>query len=421
MCVFEKAKLPEVREAFIASREHRRQYSEALLVSMKEYILSDACVRDLDRLEHGDYFLDPPLYRLVPKNFQGKKRAVYSFQDTQSYLIKLVSFAMRGIERFYSDRLFSFRPDKTAEDLLFEVCNHRGLQDLFILKTDVSNYVGSIVPELLIPKLEKLFLPEDPAFYHFLVWLLTRNRVVDHEGHLIDHCPGGMGGIPLGNFFMNVYLDEMDAWFSPRAAFYSRYSDDILIAARTLEEIREYEQKYYEFLHRLQLSTNREKTRVLQPGEPFDFLGMELCEGRITISAHSMKKIRRKLRIFADRALILRNTGKMTPDEAAQDLIIRFNRYSFGVDGEGNIFSWARWAFPVITDTESLEQIDHYFQDSLRYVLYGSMKRRNRSIAYVQLSALGYKTLVYYYHHQDRIPDIPRAYPKKNSAPSEAL
>ena len=215
-----------------------------------------------------------------------------------------------------------------------------------------------------------------------------------------------MGGVPVGNIFMNVYLREMDAYFAPRAAFYSRYSDDVLICARTREEIEEYQQKFYEFLERLKLSTNKEKTMIIESGEPFELLGMELCKGRVTISAHSMAKIRRKLRRFANNAYVKQSMGKMTREEAARNMIRRFNSFFFGYTGSGKRLSWARWAFPVITDTECLKELDHYFQTSLRYVLYGSMKQRKSSIPYETLNALGYKSLVYYFHHQDKIKEF---------------
>ena len=414
MEIFEKAKRTEVREAFVESKSRSMKYRAAELDELREYILSDECVRDIDRLESGDYFLDYPKYRLVPKNFQNKKRAIYIVSGKQGVLLKLLGFVLRDIESFYSDRLFSFRSDKTAKDLLFEAGSNKELGSMYVLKTDVSNYVGSIVPELLIPMLEKIFMPDDPEFFHFLEWMLTRNKVVDVNGNVIDHCPGGMGGLPLGNIFMNLYLHEMDEYFAPRAAFYSRYSDDILIGARTYEEIREYEEKFFEFLEHLRLDTNRDKTGIVMPGEPFDLLGMEICGERVRIAEHSMAKIKRKIRIFSKRALKRRNKGEMSPEEAARDMIVRFNRFFYGSEVSNKRLTWARWAFPVITDVSSLEELDHYFQDSIRYVLYGSMKKRKQSIPYDKLRELGYKSLVYYYHHPDAIKDIDRSGKKQH-------
>ena len=403
MTIFEKAKQPETRQAFLKSKEKSNKYRPEEYEAMSAYILSDECTEDIERLEKGDYFLDVPYYRLIAKNFQDKKRAVYYFPGNQNNLIKLLVFALRGIERIYSDRLYSFRSDKTGRDLLFEIRREKDLGNWYVLKTDVSNYVGSIVPELLLPMLEEVFMPDDPDFYHFLEWMLLRCKVRDIHDNVIDHCPGGMGGVPLSNLFMNLYLHEMDDYFAPRAAFYSRYSDDILICAKTYEEVKEYEKKFYEFLDHLHLHTNTEKTEIIYPGEPFDLLGMTLCGDKIRISPHSMAKIKRKIRRFADKALVRKNRGDFTPEEAARDLLSRYNRFFFGTGGAVKILTWARWAFPVITDTSCLSELDHYFQDSLRYVLYGSMRKKKASIPYETLSELGYKTLMYYYHHQDKI------------------
>lgn len=275
MNIFEKAKQIETRKDYVDSRLRSFKYLEEEFSDMQDYILSEACVRDLEQLESGDYFLDYPAYRLVPKNFSNRKRAVYYYPGTEGLVIKLLVFSLRGYEKtLYSDRLYSFRSDKNATDLLLETCGHKEIKNLYILKTDVSNYVGSIVPELIIPMLKELFSKDDPAFCRFLIWLLSRNKVYDVNGDLIDHCPGGLGGVPVGNIFMNVYLHEIDEYFAPRSAYYARYSDDILICAHTFDEIEAYRKQYFAFLERLKLSTNPDKTMILKPGEAFDLMGM---------------------------------------------------------------------------------------------------------------------------------------------------
>lgn len=380
------------------------KYKPEELADMEAYILSDGCYEDLDRLERGDYFLDYPSYRLVPKNFGNRKRAIYYFTGKDSFLIKLIAYVLHDLDDSFSDRLFSFRSDKKAHDLLKEIRADKKLREYYILKTDVSNYVGSIVPEKLLKMLSERFLPDDPSFYHFLETLLLRKKVYDRDGVLIDHCPGGMGGAALSNFFMNLYLHEMDDYFESKADFYSRYSDDILICAGNYEDILEYRRMFFTFLDELELKSNPDKTMIIPPGEPFDLLGMELCNGEVTISSHSMTKIKRKLRRMTEQTIKKRNSKCVSPEEAAADLLKRFNAFFFGTPGNGKMLSWSRWAFPVITNTTSLEEIDHYFQDSLRYVLYGSMKKRKQSIPYERLNTLGYKSLVYYYHHQNKIP-----------------
>ena len=411
MTVFETAKQVETRERFAQNRIRNklgknRKYSDEEIEDMCEYILGDECVRDIERLESGDYYFDYPKYRLIPKNFQNRKRAIYLLEGRQALLLKLLAYSMQGVERVYSDRLFSFRSDKTAKDLLYEITTLEDRDGMYVLKTDISNYVGSIVPEIIVPMVEEVYMPDDPEFFHFLEWLLTRNKVIDVNGQILDHCAGGLGGMPVSNFFMNLYLHEMDEYFAPRAAFYSRYSDDVLICARTYEEICQYKEKFYEFMDRLRLNVNPEKTMILMPGESFDLLGMEIHGDNIRISEHSMNKIKRKIRRYTNKSLKNVSRGIMTADEAARELIVRFNAMFFGVNASLQSLTWAKWAFPIISDTDCLQELDHYFQDSLRYVLYGSMKARNKSIPYEKFGELGYRSLIYYYHHPDKLSEL---------------
>ena len=87
MNIFGKAKQLTTRESFFTDRVQSRKYSEDQLAEMKAYILGHECVRDLERLESGDYFLDYPQYRLVPKGFESRKRQVYTFPGTQGFLL----------------------------------------------------------------------------------------------------------------------------------------------------------------------------------------------------------------------------------------------------------------------------------------------------------------------------------------------
>ena len=399
MKVFEKAKQEETREAYISSRSSARKYNDAVLAEMRNYIMGDDCVKDLTRLQQGDYFLDPPEYRLVSKNFNNRKRAVYYFSGNQGYLIKLLMFCLRDLESSFSDHLYSFRSDKSGKDLLLKLRGDPDLKNYYIVKADVSNYVGSIVPEKILPMLEKFF-SDDPDFFSFLEWLLLRKKCIDRNGNVIDHNPGGMGGVALSNFFMNTYLSELDDYFGPRCPVYARYSDDFLICALSEGEAEEYRSVLLETIRKLELSVNPEKTEIIQPGGKLEVLGMQISRGKMGISEHARKKIKRKIRIRTKKVLRKVGSGLLTPEEGAADLI-EFYEYFFFGNRIGKNLSWARWSFPVLTDTDCLKELDHYMQDSLRYILYGSMKKKRMSVPYQKLHDLGYRTLMYAFYHPD--------------------
>ncbi|MBQ5529231.1 MAG: hypothetical protein IIT99_02135, partial [Bacteroidales bacterium] len=60
--------------------------------------------------------------------------------------------------------------------------------------------------------------------------------------------------------------------------------------------------------------------------------------------------------------------------------------------------SWSRWFFPVINRTEGLKEIDHYLQQSIRYLATGHHTKANYRVRYADLKALGYRSLVHEFY-----------------------
>lgn len=392
----------EKRQGFLnhleanGSKAHEpEQYAE-----MEAYFLSDECPRDLERLKAGEFFFAPPFHYQVPKNASGRMRDVYAFRGRDKYVLRLIAWTMHDFDdELLPDGLYSFRRSVQARDFLLKVRRFENFGEHYVVKADVSNYVGSIVPEKIIPQLEEMWR-HDPALIELLKFLLLRRVCIEKDGSVARCEPGGMGGIPVANCFMNVYLTDVDRYFYPRAPLYSRYSDDVVILARTLEEAEAYRQRFLEFLEEKQLSTNPEKTRLVPPGEPVEILGFKVQDGKIDISDHAMYKIKRKLRIRSKRILRYKQQNHMTDAKAAERMIDYCNYTMFG-NAKKHELSWARWYFPVLNTDGGLRQIDRYAQDAIRYVMCGTMSDRRYRIRYEALRAMGYRSLVHAYYHFD--------------------
>ena len=66
--------------------------------------------------------------------------------------------------------------------------------------------------------------------------------------------------------------------------------------------------------------------------------------------------------------------------------------------------TWSLWFFPVINTVESLQLIDSYAQDCLRFILSGTRTKARYNVRYEELKALGYRSLVNeYYRDQEKI------------------
>ena len=107
------------------------------------------------------------------------------------------------------------------------------------------------------------------------------------------------------------------------------------------------------------------------------------------------------MRIRAKRIGIDRKGQYKSREDKARQLINLNHRTFFGNPDSGDL-CWSRWAFPVITGTGRLHELDLYNQQCIRYVLTGKWSDAGYRVKYRQLKELGYESLVRaYYRHQD--------------------
>ena len=395
--ILDSAMTREKRDAFLQHRENRKLFADRDYGSMAAYIASESVVRDLKSLIRRDYTMPPPFHYRVPKNFSGRKRDIYAWKGYHNYLVKLITFCLHDHENIYCDGLYSFRSTRTAKDLLLNLRGTENIKDYYIIKADVSNYVSSIVPELIIPQIERLW-KDDPAFADLLKYILLRRECIERDGSVVKCEPGGLGGVPLSNLFMNLYLMDLDEWFYPRSPLYCRYSDDILIFAKTREEAEGYLEHFYRVLKEKRLDTNSEKTRLIEPGEAVDILGFCMHDGRMDVSPYSKQKLKWKIRLHARKLLRLKREKGWSDEECGKKMLGFYRSVFFG-DGKSRKLTWARWIFPVITDPASLKELDRYIQDAVRFCMCGSMSEKRYRITHKDLKRLGYRSLVNSYYH----------------------
>ncbi len=400
MGILDRVRTQEVREAFIRYRTRKESYNKEEAENMAAYILSDECARDIDRMIRGEYRLSPPFHYRIPKDLSGRKRHVYSFKGTENYLLKLIAFGLRGYDGMFSDSLYSFRTSRTAQDFLRILRDNKERSQYYIIKADVTNYVGSIVPEKIIPRLEQLF-SGDPSFIELLKALLLRRECIEPDGSVVSCEPGGLGGISLANLFMNVYLMEMDEYFDSRAPLYCRYSDDVIIFARSRQEAEDYLKVFQRILEEKELKTNSEKTCLIEPGEEVEILGCKLKDGKMDIADHAKGRLKRKIRMKARRLNREKWKNGLSDEECGRIMVQYCNRLFFG-GGIAHQLTWAKWLFPVITDTAGLRELDRYVQNAIRFSITGTMAGRRYRIRYQELKEMGYRSLVHAFCHFER-------------------
>ena len=152
-----------------------------------------------------------------------------------------------------------------------------------------------------------------------------------------------------------------------------------------------------EFLREYQLEVNPDKERIYSPEEAYEFLGFKCHTYDIDISEATKKKMKGKIKRASKSLMRWSIRNNMEPEKAMKGLINHFNRVFFEND-DTETFTWSRWFFPVINQTDGLKEIDHYLQQNIRFLSTGKHNKINYKIDYAQLKELGYRSLVNEYY-----------------------
>ena len=348
-----------------------------------------------------------PSKAVISKQSSQKKRTVYTYPAPENTVLKLLTWLLlRKYDGLFSGSLYSFRPGITAKDAVRRLRRTKDINRMYSYKADISNYFNSVPVEKLLPMLSEA-LAEDPALLNFLSGLLTEPRVLDGSvphapdgGRVVTEQKGIMAGTPLSAFYANLYLRDLDRSFGERGIPYARYSDDIILFAKTAEERDACASEVGHFLAERGLSLNPDKEVFGAPEDGFTFLGFEFQEGYIDIAPVSVTKLKKKMRRKA-RALDRWHRRKGLSGEKAAAAFLRvFNRKLFAAEGD-NELSWNRWFFPVITRTDRLHEIDLYAQDCIRFLAAGTRTKARFDVRYEDLKRLGYRSLVHEWYENE--------------------
>ena len=395
-------------ESWAAFREYKSRHSH---LTNREFEALDAFIAErrylavTDRLGEPDHGFSLPERRVINKSGTAKKRVVYSFPEDETRVLKLLTFLLFKYDGLLSPSCFSFRRQLTAKDAIGRLTALPEPGQYFTLKMDLHDYFNSMPVEGLCRVLREV-ITDDPPLLSFLTDLLRVGRSLS-EGQVIEEARGAMAGVPLSAFFANLYLLSLDREMDALGVPYLRYSDDILVFARTAEERQALRDRIEAHIAAKGLSFNLDKLALTAPGEPWEFLGFAYREGRIDLSRVTAEKLKGKLRRKC-RALYRWRVRKGVDFERAAEVVIRiFNRKFYDLEEAGE-FTWSRWFFPVLTTDEGLKEIDRYFEQELRYLYSGRHYKGNYAVSYEQLKALGFRSLVHeYYRYKAAPPDSP--------------
>jgi retron-type reverse transcriptase len=198
-----------------------------------------------------------------------------------------MAFLLYRYDDRFSHNCYSFRRGIKASDAIFRLRKElRGLK-MWAYKLDIHDYFNSISIPVLLPILKDL-LSDDAPLYAFFERMLTDGRA-SLGGEIIKMERGVMAGTPTSPFLADVYLMEVDRYFADKGIVYARYSDDIILFAKDLEELERHKADLLGFLDQYRLEVNPDKERIYTPDEPFEFLGFR-CHGEAIDISDAVKE-----------------------------------------------------------------------------------------------------------------------------------
>lgn len=179
----------------------------------------------------------------------------------------------------------------------------------YYLKLDVAKYFYRIVHDKLLEIIARKI--KDPDMLKLLEVIINGDGNQAFGISLGDNVETAERltdrGMPIGNLtsqlLANVYLNELDQFCKKvlGTKFYIRYMDDVIILARSKEELHVLKDRIEKFLKtELQLSLNK-KTCIRPVSMGIQFVGLTIWSTHRTVRKSTSLRIKRRLKATAKR------------------------------------------------------------------------------------------------------------------------
>lgn len=340
----------------------------------------------------GRYRPAPPAEAWLNK-IGGRRKRLFLYPPVDELLFRVVNrLAQPTAVDAASPWCSSFLPGGGARAAFRRVLTDRDAGSKAALRLDVRDYFNSIDVHDLLAGLPEPFTTGPMGTLLAASLLDPRVR---RGGRLVDGGPKGvMAGTPLAPMLATLYLRDLDREIAASGATYARYSDDFL-ALVAPREMAALERFVRDRLTRRGLLVNEEKSRSVEPGEPWDFLGFRYERGSVALAPVTVRKFEARTTRLARRLLRWREQAGASSAHTTRAFVGRVNRRVYGVAADRTEFSWGTWFLPVLDRVDELEHLDGRVQRECRYAATGHRRARaHRTVPYASLRDAGYLPLV---------------------------
>ena len=312
---------------FLKSKEESDFAVDKEITLIKKIIKNKRYLEYFDEIMDCSFFNEYPKKLELPKTGTNKKRIVYSYKREKQMILIYINSFLTKYDYFFSENLYSFRKHISVKSAIKDLTRFKNEKNYYTYKVDIQSYFNSIDKNLLLDDLKRNI--EDVDLLSFFEHILNTDKVISHK-KIIEENMGAMAGIPISSFFANFYLREVDRYYKENNVKYYRYADDIVIMAKSLDELLEYKNTLIGFFTDKHLLVNEKNEELYKINEAFDFLGFKVDGHKIDIAYSTLVKIKHKIRLESRKIRRWLYVKKVNPHSTLKVLNRKFNRKFFG-------------------------------------------------------------------------------------------
>jgi len=228
-------------------------------------------------LINGTYTPSPLLKVGIPKK-SGKLRWL-SIPAVRDRVIQTSACIVLAplLDKEFEECSFAYRKDRSVQKAIQRIIELRDRGYLWVVDADITSFFDEIDHDILLKELSK-YIYDERVLDLIKRWLDVE---VVYKGKRERLTKGVPQGSPISPLLSNLYLDSFDEALQEARFRHVRFADDFVILCKDKPDAEDALELTGDVLRRLNLSLNRDKTRITDFNQGFRYLGVEFIRSMV--------------------------------------------------------------------------------------------------------------------------------------------